>query len=266
VFRYLKAAFWASPTIPGVGRIPVNALAVAGLLILGFGHEGFWLLGAGLEAAYLYALARNERFRRVVDAEDLQIEENSAEQQREVLVASLTPDRRDRLQKVEKLCLRIMQLHRDSQTEDFLIEANAEALKKLSWLHLKLLVAQQNLESLHATSAEVGLKRQIELIQKDLQHDKISPSLKESKKATLAILQQRLANLDRREQSLEEIESDLTRIEAQVDLALENAGMRGKPETISANIDLVSHLLDDSIYGDSGASIAAVDQSFQQRQ
>jgi len=45
-------------------------------------------------------------------------------------------------------------------------------------------------------------------------------------------------------------------------LALENAGMRGKPETISTNIDLVSQLLDDSIYGDSGASIAALDKTF----
>jgi len=91
---------------------------------------------------------------------------------------------------------------------------------------------------------------------------RISRSLRESKEATLRILEQRLANLERREQTLAEIDSDLTRIEAQVDLALENAGMRGKSEAISANIDLVSQLLDDSIYGDAGESVAALDRTY----
>jgi len=88
------------------------------------------------------------------------------------------------------------------------------------------------------------------------------PQIEESKKATQGILRKRVANLQRREQSLEEIASDLTRLEAQIDLAVENAGMRGKTETISTKIDLVSHLLDDSIYGESGPSIAVLDETF----
>jgi hypothetical protein len=40
--------------------------------------------------------------------------------------------------------------------------------------------------------------------------------------------------------------------------------MRGSGESISTNIELVSQLLDDSIYGDSGHSIAALDKTFGQ--
>lgn len=262
MFRYLKAAFWASPVIAGLGRIPVNVLGLAGLGILGLGHVGFWFVGAAAEAAYLFALSTNKRFQHLVDAQSLHLEEDAAERQRQQLIISLTDGRRARLAALEAECEKIVGLYRDQQTEEVILETNREALKRLTWLYLKLLVAQQNLDSLQGATVESELKRQIEEIRDDLRYDKISPSLKESKGATLAILEQRLTNLGRRGQSLEEIESDLTRIEAQVELALENVGMRGKPETISSHVDLVSQLLDDSVFGDSGASIAAVDRSF----
>lgn len=262
MFRYLKAAFWASPIIAGLGRVPVNVLGLLGFGILGIGHVGFWFVGAALETAYLFALTTSGRFKRLVDAQNLHLEENAAERQRQQLIAALADGRRARLTALEAACEKIVRLYRDQQTEEVILETNREALQRLTWLYLKLLVAQQNLDSLQGSSVERDLKQQIDRIRNDLRYDKISPSLKESKEATLAILEQRLTNLGRREQSLEEIESDLTRIEAQVELALENAGMRGKPETISGHVDLVSQLLDDSVFGDSGASIAAVDRSF----
>ena len=263
MLRYLKAAFWARPAIPGIGSLPVNVIAFAGLLILGFGHPGFWFLAMALEAGYLYTVSSSPRFKRVVDAQDIHLEEGEADRQRTTLVGTLSADRRGRLEQLESKCANVIDTYRESQTESYLVESNRHALQKLTWLYLKLLVAQQNLTAMHKSTTVAEIEQQIELIQKDLRYDKISPSLKESKQATLAILQQRLAVFEKRSESLQEMESDLTRIEAQVDLAVENAGMRGKPEAISANIDLVSHLLDDSLFGDSGASVAALDERFQ---
>ncbi len=71
-----------------------------------------------------------------------------------------------------------------------------------------------------------------------------------------------MENLQRREQSLAEIDSDLTRIEAEVALAVENATLRGQPQAVSSNIDLVSQSLDPGIYGSSEADVADLDQSF----
>jgi hypothetical protein len=260
VFRHLKAAFWAAPEIPGLGRLPVNVIALAGFAILGFGHPGFWLLGLALEGSYLYALTASARFRKVIDAGQQQLGESTVEREREALVVKLAPDARGRLEKLAAQCARVLQLEREAQSEDLIVEGNREALRKLEWLYLKVLVAQQNLRALGSGEAE--LRRQIGVLQSEVRADRISRSLRESKGATLRILEQRLANLERREQTLAEIESDLTRIEAQVDLALDNAGMRGKTETISANINLVSQLLDDSIYGESGDSIAALDRTY----
>lgn len=263
MFRYLKAAFWAAPDVAGIGRLPANAIALAGVGILGIGHPGFWLLGLGLEAAYLFSLTMSRRFRRLVDARELDLTEDAAAVQRQALVAKLGALARARLAGIEAKCEKILQLHRDSQTEDFVVDGNREALKKLSWIYLKLLVARTNLEAIDTAQSQRELSRKIAELRENLREEKLSPSLLESKRATLRILEQRNANLEHREQTLEEIESDLTRIEAQVDLALDNAGMRGKSGTISANIDLVSQLLDDSVYGDSGASIAEIERTYQ---
>lgn len=65
---YVKAAFWASPDLPSLGRFPINAAVLVGLVILGFGQAGFWLLAVGLEAAYLVMMATNPRFQRLVEA------------------------------------------------------------------------------------------------------------------------------------------------------------------------------------------------------
>lgn len=160
-------------------------------------------------------------------------------------------------------CAQILQLDRDAQTDDFVVDGNREALQKLAWLYLKLLVARTNLLSIDPARGEAELNRKIAELQAGLQAAATSSALLESRQATLRILEQRRTNLERREETLAEIDSDLTRIEAQVDLALESAGMRGKTGAISANIDLVSQLLDDSIYGDSSASIARLERTYE---
>jgi hypothetical protein len=73
------------------------------------------------------------------------------------------------------------------------------------------------------------------------------------------VLEKRLPNLDRREETLREIASDLTRIEVEVELALENVGLAGQTDTISAQIDLLSSSFDDLVFGDSALSVRAVE-------
>ena len=86
MWRYFQEAFWARPQIPGLGRVPVNALLFAGFGILGFGHEAFWFMGAGLEAAYLAALVTNERFRAWVDAVRLETAATSESSESQALL------------------------------------------------------------------------------------------------------------------------------------------------------------------------------------
>lgn len=256
--RYLRAAFWAAPEVPGIGRLPLNALAFFGLLILGFGHPGFWLLALALESAWLFALSNSEPFQKLVDAKAAQLETGARATEYASLAARLHRPAQSRHEQIRARCARISQLEREAQVEDFLIASNREALEKLAALHLNLLLAQQTLQSLDSERAEQEIERKLAGLKRELDSGELSASLRESKQATQRILQQRLANLARREETLEEIDSDLTRIEAQIDLAHDNAGLRGKSEAISANINLASQLLDES----AGFSFAELERSY----
>ena len=65
VWRYLKSAFLVTVDVPGLGRVPVNALGAAAFAILGFAQPAFWFLGLAIEAAVVPALAFNPRFQKV---------------------------------------------------------------------------------------------------------------------------------------------------------------------------------------------------------
>jgi len=246
MFRYLKEAFWARPDLGGLGRVPWNALIVAGAVILGFGEHSVWIGALGLETLYLYALATNARFQHWVDAKDLEKLRSTDDTARKSLLQNLAPNARSRVNALEQKIGKIEELYHESQADEFLFDSNRDALHKLASMYLRLLIAQRNITTMGTEANEKAMQAQIEQLRKDCAGD-IPAALRESKQATLNILTARLTNLRRRSESLAEIESDLTRIEAQIDLALEDASLKGKPTAISGNIDLVSNLLiDDS--------------------
>ncbi|HEY0009627.1 MAG TPA: hypothetical protein VGB55_12945 [Tepidisphaeraceae bacterium] len=249
MFRYLKAAFFERVPLPGLGSFPVNAVLTAGVVILGFGHPAFWLLGFAIETAYLFGLATNRRYQQLVDARALVTRSDNAKAGQQAQVSQLRHPQTERLRTLEAKCRRAIDLARVQQHEDFLIDNNREALAKLSHLYLRLLLARQLLLSSQTPMAETQLRTQIAALQQEITSPELPSSLRESKSATLEILERRLHNLQRREQSLAEIDSDLTRIEAQVDLAVDNAGINGQPQAVSANISLVSQLLDPDLQG-----------------
>jgi hypothetical protein len=262
MWRYLTAAFWAQPDLPGLGRLPLNLLAVIGVGVLGLANPGFWLLGLGAEAAFLFALATNQRFQKTVDAQDLSLTTTDAEQKRQALIQQLTPDARQRLTANEAKAKRILEVQRESQFSDFVLDSTRDALGRITWVYLKLLIARHRL----LEQARLDTPGELEARINDLEHDLAGPGLSEtmrtSKDATLEITRKRLATLQRRQQSLAEIDSDLTRTEAQMDLALENAAIQDQPTAIGSDLTLASHLLDGGLYGADAATVMDLDQAF----
>jgi hypothetical protein len=262
VWRYLKAAFLVGVEVPALGRVPLNALAAAGFLILGFGHPGFWFLGLAAEAAIVPALAFNKRFQKVVDAEDRQLSSGDSQSKRYSLVKLLPSDYQSRLAVLEVRCDKVLEVYRNAQAEEFLIDTNRDALENLKWVYLKLLIARYHLLTAGTEDTPESLERKIASLQGELQSPRESPALRQSKAATLDILNRRLANIQRRGQSLEEVESDLTRVESQVDLILDNAAMQGKPQTISTDIELASDLVSGGMFGDAESTVADLDRDY----
>jgi F0F1-type ATP synthase membrane subunit b/b' len=262
VWRYLKAAFLVGVEVPALGRVPLNALAAAGLFILGFGHPGFWFLGLAAEAAIVPALAFNKRFQNVVDAQDQEISDDDSQAKRASLVQLLPADYKKRLADLQRKCEKVIEVYRNAQAEEFLIDTNRGALENLKWVYLKLLIARFHLLTAGTDDTPESLSRKIDSLQKDLQNAQETPALRQSRAATLDILKRRLLNIERRGQSLEEVESDLTRVESQVDLILDNAAMQGKPQTISTDIELASDLVTGGMFGDVESTVADLDRDY----
>ena len=263
MWRYLKSAFFVGVDVPGLGRLPVNAMAATAFGILGFAQPAFWLLGLAVEATVVPALAFNPRFQKVVEAQSLELSEGDAERKRRDLIKLLDPVDQQRLRAVADKCDRVVDVYRTQQAESYIIDSNSQALKNLQWLYLKLLVARHHLLN-PASDTEQSLEHKIKELESDLRDGEESESLRQSKAATLNILKKRQATMRKKQQTVEEIESDLTRIDNQVDLILENASVQGKPQTISTDIELASDLLGGSVFGEDESAITALEQTYSQ--
>lgn len=261
MLRYVKAAFLCRVDVPGLGRIPANVLGVIAFGFLGLVEPSVWLLGTGLETLFLFTVSTNSRFQKVVDAGDLKIDEGDAEQKRHKLIVSLPHEGQQRLAMLTSKCYRVGEIYRNQQAEVFTIEANTDALERLKWVYLKLLVARNNLLTNTAGDSEPALRAKTAALEADLQKTSPNTSLYQSRAATLAILKERLTNFHRRQEALQEIESDLTRIEAQVDLMLDNASIQGKPQTISLDIELATNLSGSLLFGESETAVTDIDQA-----
>jgi hypothetical protein len=248
--QYIKAAF----------RLPLNLTGVAAFGILGFVAPYLWLAGLGLEVAALVLLATNPRFQNLVDGKRLQATAEAAEGKRRVLIRSLPVDLQQRLIELRRRAQKVIEV--SAHADDFVSGSNRETLDRLEWVYLKLLIAKNNLAAAGTTDSVQSLTAQIAEMEAGLNSASSSESLRQSRMATQTILKERLANIDRRKETLDEVNSDLTRIEAQVELMLGNATMQGKPATISTDIELACNLAATNLYGESGGVVADLDEAF----
>ncbi len=260
MFRYLKEAFFVRPRVPLLGGVPINVLASIIFGIFGFVHPGFWLLGAGLIGGFVLMLVNSPRFRNIVNSKDIAIQDWQAAAVEKTLISQLPSAARVRLERLNERCGKVIEGYARAEAEPFVMDSGREALKKLQWVYLKLLVAQANLQSRDPEAMSTEINREIAAAEKDLKSVRLSPSVRQSREATLEILNKRLVNMQRRAQSLEEINSDLTRIDAQIDLALEEAALKSQPAVLSANIDLASQLLDSGVFGESERMVMDLDE------
>jgi len=238
--RYLYHAFFARPDIPLL-RLPWNALAIVAAGIAGFWDPAIWGVASAGELIYLFTMASNPGFQQGIDDRRMEELRGDTEESRRKLISKIGGAARQRYTKLEEKRQRLETLNQESPGDDLFAESNAEALQKLTWLYLSLLVAQRNL--IVSPSSDVrDLEKQIKAYEREMA---IAPSdgARASHEATLRLLRERLDNIRDKEISLAEIDADLARIETQLDLAIEEATLRGRPAAISANIELTSRLL-----------------------
>jgi hypothetical protein len=239
--KYLWHAFFARPDIPLL-RLPWNAMAIIAAAAAGFWDPAIWGVAGAGELVYLFTMASNPGFQDFIDAQKTIEVHGDTEQARKRLLSQLGGAARQRYVKLEEKRKRLDALYQNTASDDLFTDSNSNAVRKLTWLFLNLLVGQRNL-IIAPASDERDLQKQIRDCERALTNPP-SPAARASTEATLHLLRERLDNIQHKSVSLAEIDADLARIETQFDYALEEATLRGRPVAISANVELTSRLLD----------------------
>lgn len=238
--RYLWHAFFARPDIPLL-RLPWNALAVLAAGVAGFWDPAIWGVATAGELIYLFTLASNPGFQSFVSERATVELRGDTDDARKRLLSRIGGAARQRYVKLEQKRTRLEALYRDTANDDLFAESNADAMRRLTWFFLNLLVAQRNLIVAPASDAR-DLEKQIQAATRELAAAP-SEGARASMEATIRLLRERLDNIQHKDTALAEIDADLARIETQLDFALEEATLRGRPTAISSYVELTSRLL-----------------------
>lgn len=238
LWGYLKAAFWARLPVPGLGRVPLNVLGLLGFGALGLLNPGFWLIGAGLEAAYLFSVSHHARFRALVDGQAFEQQQEASVEASVVRAADLPAEDRERIERLQARCQRVsdysLRLGRD------VAQVDAWSLASLQVIYAKLLLTRSVLRTQVADSPQAELDARLAKARQQLA---AAPTddlrLQQTLESTVDILKKRLSNLEAARGKLSFIEAELGRIEQQVELIVEEAALAKDAGHLGSYIDSV---------------------------
>jgi hypothetical protein len=244
--QYVSAAFNARPF--GMLVAP-NWIGLAAIALLGLASPGFWVLGAGLELGYLLLLSTNERFQRIVDAQQspTQNGDNWTARIGRALLDLNEADRR-RYQAMAERCRSIISLQVEQAPAGALgFEAQQSGLARLSWMYLRLLLARQSIDKVHIRAApSQDLTSSLSQLERRLSSEQLNDELRRSIEGQAEILRQRINSRSEAGRQLAYIDSELTRIEHQVELIREQAALSTDPALLSRRIDEITATLGDT--------------------
>jgi len=243
-FQYLASAFNARPLgMP----VPPNWVGIAAVGMLGVLNPGFWVLGAGLELGYLLVVATNERFRRNVDARAALGSRGDWDTRVTRALAELDEADRRRYLAIVDRCRSVIDLQTSStDSPPPGLEAQQEGLGRLTWMYLRLLVARHTIAKVIGEPSGSGasdLTKSMATIERRLKTNQLTDELRRSLEGQLEILRQRIDRRGDADRQLTFIDSELQRIEHQVELIREQAALATDPELLSQRIDEIAATL-----------------------
>ena len=237
--RYFLAALASGPT--SLGKFPFVGLATAAFLALGFFSSSLWLIGVLPTLGFASMLAANPRFRNVVDSRRFQsTPAASGEDEYAKITSEIKLETLSHLKILERKGQKILAAQRESGTDEFTLDANDDAIRQLLLIYAKILLARQQLLTEDFSASIEKTLNEIASVERNLQHEADTDAERASLSATLQLHQSRLQSLQERKQKLEELDSDLRRIEAHFDLSLSQASLRDRPHGIATDIGLAS--------------------------
>jgi len=242
---YVRSAFNARP----MGMfVPPNWIGLGVFGFLGLLNPGFWIIGLGLELAYLGRLATDSRFQRLVEGERLLGERRRWQERLADLIRELPAEDQQRYRALERRCGNILEQQLRGATLAPALEEQGEGLGKLVWIYLRLLLTRESIKKIIQESSgsqedAARMEERIEKLQLQLKQPAISEDLRKSLSAQCEILEQRVEKKREAVEKLAFLDAELTRIQEQVELLREQAVLSTDPEAVSQRIDQITTTL-----------------------
>jgi hypothetical protein len=258
MWRYLKEAFLIRPEIPGLGAVPVNVLACVAVAVLGFVFKPLWLLGLGLETAFVFTLANNPRFRAYVDArkhrEARAAAGDSSGATLQRILRELPPESIKRFEGLRRHCLELQQVAANLRQTDAaspvspLEEMQLSGLDRLLWVHLRLLFTQHMLERVFREASEEEIGRQVGELEEKLRRleEKAGGEagararMRKALEDNLQTCRERQAHYQMARDRVELVRLELDRLENKIRSLGEMAVNRQEPEYVAGQVDQVA--------------------------
>ncbi len=244
-FDYIKAAFNARPL--GMFVAP-NWIGLGAFGLLGATVDpGFWVLGVGLELGYLFVLATNARFQRLVAALPLAEATAGWNQRIQALLGRLDQNDRRLYDLFAQRCRSIIDLQVPAGGATDVpggLESQADSLGRLSWMFLRLLVARRTIQHVIGDTGDgTDLRQRVKTLEQQRAGAGVSEELRRSLSGQIEILTQRLEQRSDAGHKLAFIDAELDRIQQQVELIREQAALSTDPELLSQRIDEITATL-----------------------
>jgi hypothetical protein len=259
MWSYLKAAFFAGPEVPGLGRLPVNVLGIAAFGALGFLNPGFWLLGLAGEALFLFGLATQPRFRKYVDAQRAKAARDQRSRPQsghddalQRILSAMSPRDVKRFEALRARCLELRQIAvglKDPSRADEpmpLEELQLAGLDRLLWTFLRLLFTHHMLERFFQRTNEEEINSTIQKLEQKLRSQSSQPQDPQHQKVRRALedniqtSRERLANLQKARANSELVQLEIDRLENKIQSLSEMAVNRQEPDYIVHQVDEVA--------------------------
>jgi hypothetical protein len=250
LWDYVKGAFNARVRVKGLGQVPVNWLALAGVGVASIALPALLPIGLGLELAFLTAASHSPRFRKVMDGQVLLGEREAWDAKRRELSGRLSAESAKRLAALERRCALLTgQGGGPAAVAAAPIDAVRQgSVDRLTWIYLRLLQSREAIQ--RQTGGDVKRRVELELKAKTLELEGLATGggepVRKSLESTVAILKRRLDNLNAAADKLRYIESELERIEQQVELLIEESAFAEGTDHLSDRIDTVTATLEDA--------------------
>lgn len=245
--EYMKEAFGWRWRVPLLGRMPLNAIAIASFVVAGIANPGFWLLGIALEVAYVMGLASSERFQKLVQGQRLLAQKETYEEKMARSFSRLSAQSKARYQRLYESCGRALGI--SEMIEDDLGSARdlrSGGLSQLLAIFLRLLTSRELMEQTVARVDRRQLEAEIQQLEQKVAKEAPDSPLHRALQGTLDIQKKRIENFQKAEQSKALIDAELERIEQHVVLIAEETAMTGNAQGLTDRLDSVTSALSET--------------------